>query len=53
MLEVEFKSVKNSSVILSLTLVKNEKIEHYIKIKTHKLIVLKFWVENDDNTLYD
>jgi len=28
--------VRNPSVILSPTLVKNEKVEHYIRIKTHK-----------------
>jgi len=30
--------VKNPSVSLSLTLTKNEKVEHYIRIKTHKPI---------------
>jgi len=34
-------------------LTKNEKVEHYIKIKTHKLIVLIFWVENGVNVLCD
>jgi len=33
--------VKNPSVSLSLTLTRNEKVEHYIKIKTHKPITLK------------
>jgi len=32
--------VRNLSVSLSLTLVRNEKVEYYIRIKTHKLIVL-------------
>ena len=32
---------------LSLTLTKNEKVKHYIRIKTHKPIALKFWVESD------
>jgi len=34
--------IKNSSVSLSLTLTKNEKVEHYIRIKIHKFIVLEF-----------
>jgi len=38
-------------VILSPTLVKNEKVEHYIGIKIHKLIVLRFWVKSDVNSL--
>jgi len=38
--------VGNSSVSLSLTLVRNKKVEHYITIKTHKPIVLRFWVES-------
>jgi len=29
----------NLSVSLSLILVRNEKVKHYIRIKTHKLIV--------------
>jgi len=37
---------------LSLTLVKNEKLEHYIK-KTYKHITLRFWAENNVNTLCD
>ena len=32
-------------------MVKNEKVEHYIKIKTHKLVVLRFWVESSINVL--
>jgi len=36
---------------LSLILVKDEKIEHYIKIKTHKFTV--FLVESDINFLCD
>jgi len=43
--------VKNSSMSLSFTLVINEKVKHNIKIKTHKLIVLRFWVKNDVNIL--
>jgi len=38
-------------VNLSLTLTKNEKVEHYIRIKTHKPIVLRFLVENGVNNL--
>jgi len=38
---------------LSSILTRNENVEHYIKIKTHKLIVLKFWVERDVNFLCD
>jgi len=38
-------------VSISLTLARNEKVEHYIKIKTHKPIVLKFWVESGVNIL--
>jgi len=36
-------------VSLSLPLVINEKVEYYIKIKTLKYIILRFWVENDVN----
>ena len=43
--------VRNSSVILSPTLAKNEKVEHYIRIKTHKPIALRFWVESGVNSL--
>jgi len=44
--------VRNPSVILSLTLVRNEKVEHYIRIKTHKPIVFRFWVESGVSVLY-
>ena len=44
--------VRNPSVSLSPTLSRNEKVEHYIRIKTHKLIVLRFWVESGVNALY-
>jgi len=43
--------VRNPSVILSPTLARNEKVEHYIKIKTHKLIALRFWVESGVSVL--
>jgi len=32
-------------VSLSLTLSKNKKVKQYIKKKTHKSIILRFWVE--------
>jgi len=38
--------VRNSSMSLSPTLTKIEKVEHYIRIKTYKSIVLRFWVES-------
>jgi len=34
-----------SSVSLSLTLNRNEKFEQHIRKTTHKLNVLRFWVE--------
>jgi len=45
--------VKNSSVSLNLTLIRNEKVEYYIRIKTHKFIVLKFLVESGVDVLCD
>jgi len=44
---------KNPSVSLSLTLNKNKKIEHHIRIKVHKFIVLRFWVKSGANFLCD
>jgi len=38
-------------VSLSHTLVRNEKVEYYIKINTHKPIILRFWVESSINSL--
>ena len=38
-------------MILSPTLARNEKVEHYIRIKTHKPIALRFWVESGVNVL--
>ena len=38
--------VKNSSVSLSPTLSKNEKVKQCIRKKTHKLTTLKFWVKS-------
>jgi len=37
-LTLEGKIVRNPSVSLSPTLTRNEKVEHYIRIKTHKPI---------------
>jgi len=51
-LTLEGKIVKNPSVSLSPTLTRNEKVEHYIRIKTHKPTALRFWVESDVNALY-
>jgi len=31
---------------------RNEKVEHYIRIKTHKPIALRFWVESGVIVLY-
>jgi len=42
-------NVRNSSLSLSPTLVRNEKVEHYIRIKIHKPIALRFWVKSDVN----
>jgi len=39
-------------VSLSLTLSKNEKVEHHITIKVHKHITLRFWVKSGVNFLY-
>ena len=44
--------VRNASVSLSLTWTKNKKVEHYIRIKTYKPIVLRFWVESGISALY-
>jgi len=46
-----FQFVRNPSVSLSPTLVRNEKVEHYIRIKTHKPIALRFWVESGVSVL--
>ena len=45
-LTLEGEIVRNPSVILSPTLARNERVEHYIRIKTHKPIALRFWVES-------
>jgi len=44
-LTLEGEIVRNPSVSLSLTLAKNDKVEHYIRLKTHKPIALRFWVK--------
>jgi len=41
----------NLSMSLSFTLVRNKKVEQYIKIKVYKFIVLMFWIESDVNIL--
>jgi len=38
---LEGKVVRNPSVSLSPALTRNEQVEHYIRIKTHKLIALR------------
>jgi len=38
--------VRNPSVSLSPTLTIIEKVEHHIRIKAHKPIALRFWVES-------
>jgi len=50
-LTLERKIVRNPIVILCPTLVRNEKVEHYIRIKTHKLIALRFWVKSGVSVL--
>jgi len=50
-LTLEGEIVRNSSVSLSPTLTRNEKVEHHIRIKAHKPIALRFWVESGVNVL--
>jgi len=50
-LTLEGQIVGNPRLSLSPTLGKNEKVEHHIRTKIHKPIVLRFWVENDVNVL--
>ena len=47
-----YYSVRYSSVSLSPTLGRNEKVEQHIRKKTHKLNVLRFWVEGSVIPLY-
>jgi len=49
--EIKWPDVRNSSMSLSPTLIKNEKVEYYIRIKIHKFIVLRFWVKSGTNVL--
>jgi len=44
---------KNLSVSLSSTSTENKVVERYIEIKTHKFIILKFFIKNNVNILYD
>jgi len=39
------------SIIISFTLARDEKVDHYTRIKIHKLVILKFWIESDVNVL--
>jgi len=45
-------NVRNTNVSLNLTLNRIKKVEHYIRIKIYKLIVLRFWVESGINFLF-
>jgi len=47
------ENFRNPSVSLSPTLARNEKVEHYIRIKTHKPIALRCWVESGVSVLCD
>jgi len=38
------RNPRNPSVNLSPTLGRNEKIEYHIRMRTHPLIVLRFWL---------
>jgi len=50
-LTLEGEILRNPSVSLNPTLARNEKVEHYIRIKTHKPIALRFWVESGVSVL--
>ena len=47
-----YKPVRYSSVSLNPTLGRNEKIEQYIRKKTHKSNSLRFWVDGGVIPLY-
>ena len=47
-----FRIVRYSSVSLSPTLGRNEKVEQHIRKKTHKPNALRFWVEGGVISLY-
>jgi len=51
-LSLEEEIVRYSSVTLSPTLGRNEKVEQYIRKKTHKPNALRFWVEGGVILLY-
>lgn len=44
--------VRNTSLSLSFTFNENNEVEHHIRKKTCKLIVLKFYITDGDNSLY-
>ena len=50
-LTLEEEIVRNSSVSLSLTLDRKEKVELYIRLRIYKPIALRFWVESGVNAL--
>jgi len=52
-LSLEGEIVRYSSLNLSSTSGKNEKVEHHIRKKTHKPKALRFWVEGGVIRLYD
>jgi len=51
-LSLEKEILRYSSVSLSFTLGRNEKVEQHIRKKTHKPNVLRFWVEGGVILLY-
>jgi len=51
-LSLEGEIVRYSSVTLSPTLGRNEKVEQYIRKKTHKPNALRLWVEGGVISLY-
>jgi len=52
MFHIFINIVRNLSVSLSFILNKNDKVKQYIKKKTYKPIVLRFWVKSDVIPLY-
>jgi len=48
---LEGHTVKNPRVSLSLTFSRNENVEKHMRKKTHKHIVLMFWIEGDVRSL--
>jgi len=51
-ISLEGEIVRYPSVSLSPTLNRNEKVEQYIRKKTHKPNALRFWVEGGVILLY-